>query len=86
MKPRRTLPRPPVITLACVRDMLAVMESYVPRAQRETARAEALAVGIGHADPPRPSRYECAKCGAVSYNPNDAREQYCVRCHEFAEP
>lgn len=87
MKPRRTLPRPPVITLACVRDMLAVMESYVPMAQRDNARAAALAVGIGHADdPPRPSRYECSKCGAVSYNPRDAVERYCVRCHEFAEP
>ena len=86
MKHRHTHPRPAVITLACVRDMLAVMESYVPHGLRERARAEALAVGIGHADPPPPSRYECAKCGAVSYNPNDAREQYCVRCHEFATP
>jgi hypothetical protein len=31
-------------------------------------------------------RYECAKCGAVSYHRRDAIERYCARCHEFAEP
>jgi hypothetical protein len=86
MKHRHTIPRPAHITLACVRDMLTVMESYVPYSQRERARAEALAVGIGHADPSPPARYECPKCGAVSYNRNDMIERYCVRCHEFAAP
>lgn len=27
--------------------------------------------------------FTCPKCGAVSYNPNDIREGYCGRCHEF---
>jgi hypothetical protein len=31
-------------------------------------------------------RYECPKCGAVSYNRRDALERYCARCHEFAAP
>ena len=31
-------------------------------------------------------RYECLKCGAVSYNARDAAERYCARCHEFADP
>lgn len=35
---------------------------------------------------PEQRRFECPKCGAVSYNPRDAIERYCVRCHEFAEP
>jgi hypothetical protein len=30
----------------------------------------------------RPS-FTCPVCGAVSYNPNDIREQYCGRCHKF---
>lgn len=28
-------------------------------------------------------RYTCPRCGAVSYNLNDARERYCGRCHLF---
>jgi hypothetical protein len=31
----------------------------------------------------RPS-FQCPKCGAVSYNPNDVRERYCGACHKFA--
>jgi hypothetical protein len=33
----------------------------------------------------RPSEpvFECPNCGARSYNPNDIRERYCGRCHEF---
>jgi hypothetical protein len=27
--------------------------------------------------------FVCPKCEAVSYNPNDIREQYCGRCHKF---
>jgi hypothetical protein len=27
--------------------------------------------------------FRCPRCGAVSHNPNDAREQYCGRCHVF---
>ena len=29
--------------------------------------------------------YTCTYCGAVSHNPNDAREQYCGRCKRFAD-
>jgi hypothetical protein len=29
--------------------------------------------------------FECPKCHAVSHNPNDAREMYCGRCHQFVE-
>lgn len=28
--------------------------------------------------------YTCPHCGAVSNNPNDAREEYCGRCHRWA--
>lgn len=27
--------------------------------------------------------FVCPKCRAVSYNPNDQREGYCGRCHDF---
>ncbi len=27
--------------------------------------------------------FTCPFCGAVSHNPNDVRERYCVRCHVF---
>ena len=29
--------------------------------------------------------FTCPFCGAVSHNPNDARERYCVRCHVFVD-
>lgn len=29
--------------------------------------------------------FTCPDCGAVSYNANDIREQYCGRCHTFPE-
>jgi RecJ-like exonuclease len=29
--------------------------------------------------------FACPRCGAVSYNPNDIRERYCGRCHQFAD-
>jgi hypothetical protein len=29
--------------------------------------------------------FRCPACGAVSHNPNDAREQYCGRCHRFVK-
>ena len=32
----------------------------------------------------RPS-FACPRCQAVSYNPNDIRERYCGRCHQFAD-
>jgi hypothetical protein len=44
------------ISLACVRDMLEVVLAYVPAAQRETARAASLAIGIGYAYDPPPKR------------------------------
>lgn len=31
----------------------------------------------------KPNTFTCPKCGAVSHNPNDARERYCGACHEF---
>lgn len=30
--------------------------------------------------------FTCPTCGAVSHNPNDERELYCCRCHEFQTP
>jgi len=27
--------------------------------------------------------YVCPRCGARSYNPNDIREGYCGRCHDW---
>jgi len=27
--------------------------------------------------------FTCSKCGITSHNPNDIRERYCGRCHEF---
>lgn len=29
--------------------------------------------------------FECPDCGAVSNNPNDARNRYCARCHAFVD-
>lgn len=29
--------------------------------------------------------FQCPLCGFVSHNPNDARERYCIRCHEFVD-
>jgi predicted RNA-binding Zn-ribbon protein involved in translation (DUF1610 family) len=31
------------------------------------------------------NKYACPRCGAVSFNPNDRRERYCGRCHQFDE-
>jgi len=30
--------------------------------------------------------FTCPDCGAVSHNPNDAREGYCGRCHAWTRP
>lgn len=32
-----------------------------------------------------PASFTCPRCQAVSYNPNDIRERYCGRCHQFAD-
>jgi hypothetical protein len=32
-----------------------------------------------------PPAFRCPRCGAVSYNPNDIRENYCGRCHVFVD-
>lgn len=29
--------------------------------------------------------FTCPLCGAISHNPNDARERYCGRCHVFVD-
>jgi len=57
------------ISLACVRDMLEVVLAYVPAAQRETARAASLAIGIGYAYDPPPKRK------AAHTNPGDTRKR-----------
>lgn len=44
----KTTRRTATITLAAYRDMIEVVLSYVPVAQRDTARSAALAIGIGH--------------------------------------
>ena len=28
---------------------------------------------------------KCLKCGMVSYNPNDVKQRYCGKCHEFLD-
>jgi hypothetical protein len=33
----------------------------------------------------KPPAFRCPFCGFVSYNPNDLRERYCVRCHRFVD-
>jgi hypothetical protein len=45
-------PEPATVPLAAVRAAIDAMEAYVPYAQRENARAHALAVSIGYAYPP----------------------------------
>jgi hypothetical protein len=32
-----------------------------------------------------PRAYVCPRCGFKSYNPNDRRERYCIRCHQFED-
>jgi hypothetical protein len=34
----------------------------------------------------KPPSYTCPRCHLVSYNPNDIKERYCGRCHEFESP
>jgi hypothetical protein len=34
---------------------------------------------------PEPEPFVCPFCGFKSYNPNDKRERYCVRCHVFID-
>jgi hypothetical protein len=29
--------------------------------------------------------FVCPHCGAESFNPNDIRERYCGRCHQFED-
>jgi hypothetical protein len=35
---------------------------------------------LGSDEPPS---FTCPRCGAISWNPNDAREGYCGRCHDW---
>lgn len=42
---------PATVPLAAMQAAVAAMEAYVPRAQRETARAAALAYSIGYSYP-----------------------------------
>jgi hypothetical protein len=35
--------------------------------------------------PDAPPSFTCPFCGALSHNPNDARERYCGRCHRFVD-
>jgi hypothetical protein len=46
-----TTTNPATVPLAAVRAAIDAMEAYVPYAQRENARAHALAVSIGYAWP-----------------------------------
>jgi Domain of unknown function (DUF3846) len=32
-----------------------------------------------------PGRFECPRCGAVSFHPRDIAERYCGRCHVFVD-
>lgn len=33
-----------------------------------------------------PQTFTCPRCGATSHNPNDVREAYCGRCHDWTRP
>jgi len=39
-------------------------------------------VAVGVTETP----FRCPRCGAVSHNPNDKREGYCGRCHDWTAP
>jgi hypothetical protein len=41
------------------------------------------AAGDGHAGAELARCFICPRCRAVSHNPNDKREGYCGRCHDF---
>lgn len=34
---------------------------------------------------PLPASFTCPRCGAVSYHPEDVRQGYCGRCHDWTE-
>lgn len=34
---------------------------------------------------PQPKIWTCPNCMMTTYNPNDIREHYCGRCHEFMD-
>ncbi len=40
-------------------------------------------VPVDGADGPTPKLYRCPRCGMSSANPNDIREGYCGRCHDW---
>jgi hypothetical protein len=54
-----TTTNPATVPLAAVRAAIDAMEAYVPYAQRENARAHALAVSIGYAYPPASRSFIC---------------------------
>jgi hypothetical protein len=33
-----------------------------------------------------PPHFDCPRCGARSYNPNDIEHGYCGRCHDWTRP
>lgn len=35
-------------------------------------------------EPIDPPSFHCPRCGAISFNTNDIREQYCGACHQYA--
>jgi hypothetical protein len=43
-----------------------------------------LEAALGGGEDP-PPLFVCKICGARSWNPNDARERYCGRCHRFVD-
>jgi hypothetical protein len=34
-------------------------------------------------EPPEPPSFVCPRCGARSFNPNDVKEGYCGKCHDY---
>jgi hypothetical protein len=64
-------------------------------AEQPYGRIRCLACGLPLVFPaaedvkPRPSSmrpvFVCPRCGMNSYNPNDFRERYCIRCHVFVD-
>jgi ribosomal protein S27AE len=56
------------------------MDEGVLRAFLDRARRAQEAVNRIIAEQPS---FTCPRCGAESWNPNDAREGYCGKCHDW---
>ena len=55
-----------------------------PRAWHHTAAQDKVFIDADRIFDTRPS-FTCPRCRSVSYNPNDIREGYCGRCHDWTD-